>query len=71
MLAGALNQAASLLAVNARGAKFRLRREHYARPCERYGRMPLLAYLGDHLQLVHARENVEEFGVWQLQFLDR
>ena len=27
--------------------------------------------LGDHLQLVHARENVEEFRVRQLQFLNR
>ena len=51
MLAGAMNHAASLLATYAREAKFRLRREDYALPRERYGRMPLLAYFGDHLQL--------------------
>ena len=51
MLAGAMNHAASLLATYAREAKFRLRREDYALPRERYGRMPLLAYFGDHVQL--------------------
>ena len=51
MLAGAMNHAASLLATYARQAKFRLVREDYALPRERYGRMPLLAYFGDHLQL--------------------
>ena len=42
MLAGAMNHAASLLATYARETKFRLRREDYALPRERYGRMPLL-----------------------------
>ena len=51
MLAGAMNHAASLLATYARESKFRLRREDYALPRERYGRMPLLGYFGDHLQL--------------------
>ena len=31
-------------------APFRLRREDYALPRERYGRIPFLAYFGDHLQ---------------------
>ena len=51
MLSGALNHAASLLFTYAREAKFRLRREDYALPRERYGRVPLLAWAGDHLQL--------------------
>jgi len=51
MLAGAMNHAASLLATYAREAKFRLRREDYSLPRERYGRVPMLAYFGDHLQL--------------------
>ena len=50
MLAGTLNHAAALLATYAREAKFRLRREDYARPRERYGRIPVLAYFGYHLQ---------------------
>ena len=44
-------RATSLLANYAREAKFRLRREDYALPRERYGLLPLLAYAGDHLQL--------------------
>ena len=51
MLAGTMNHAASLLATYARESKFRLRREDYAMPGERYGRLPLLGYFGDHLQL--------------------
>ena len=51
MLAGYVNHAASLLATYAREAKFRLRREDYARPCKRYGRIAVLGYFGDHLQL--------------------
>ena len=51
MLAGAMNHAASLLATYAREGKFRLRREDYALPRERYGRMAALAYFGVHLQL--------------------
>ena len=51
MLAGKMNHAASLVTTYARETKFRLRREDYALPRERYGRMPILAYFGDHLQL--------------------
>ena len=51
MLAGAMNHASSLLATYAREAKYRLRREDYALPRERYGRIPGLAYFGDHMQL--------------------
>ena len=51
MLAGSMNHAASLLATYAREMKYRLRRENYALPCERFGRLPALAYFGDHLQL--------------------
>ena len=51
MLAGAMNHAASLLATYAREAKYRLRREDYALPRERYGRIPGLGYFGDHMQL--------------------
>ena len=51
MLAGAMNHATRLLATYAREAKFRLRREDYALPRERCGRIPLLAYFGDHMQL--------------------
>ena len=51
MLPGNMNHAASLLATYARESKFGLRREDYARPGERYGRMPLVAWCGDHLQL--------------------
>ena len=50
MLAGAMNHAASLLATYAREAKYRLRREDYALPRERYGRIPGLGYFGDHMQ---------------------
>ena len=51
MLPGVLNHAASLLATYARESKFRLRRENYAMPRERYGGIPCLGYFGDHLQL--------------------
>jgi hypothetical protein len=51
MLPGAMNHAASLLAAYARESQFCLRRQDYALPRERYGRMPLLGYFGDHLQL--------------------
>ena len=51
MLAGNMNHAASLVITYAREGKFHLRREDYALPRERYGRMPILAYFGDHLQL--------------------
>ena len=51
MLAGVMNHAASLLATYARETAFRLRRDDYALPHERYGRIPMLAYCGDHLQL--------------------
>ena len=51
MLAGILNHAASLLATYARESKFRLRRENYAMPRERYGGVPFFGYFGGHLQL--------------------
>ena len=51
MLAGSVIHAASLLATNAREAKFRLRREDCALPRERYGRVAVLGWAGDHLQL--------------------
>ena len=46
-----MNHAASLLATYARESKFRLRREDYALPRERYGRVPIVGWAGDHLQL--------------------
>ena len=50
--------------------------DHWAKmqAAERNGTLTLefeFLGLGDHLQLVHAGENVEEFGVRQLQFLNR
>ena len=51
MLAGSMNHAASLVATYAREYKFRLRRENYAMPRERYGGIPVLGFFGDHLQL--------------------
>ena len=45
MLAGAMNHAGSLLATYARESKFRLRREDYALPRERYGRIPFSSIL--------------------------
>ena len=51
MMAGTMNHAASLLATYARESKFRLRREDYARPHERFGRAAIVADAGDHLQL--------------------
>ena len=51
MIAGSMNHAASLLFTYAREGKCKLRREDYAQPRERYGRVPILAWAGDHLQL--------------------
>ena len=51
MIAGSMNHAASLLFTYAREGTYRLRREDYAQPRERYGRVPILAWAGDHLQL--------------------
>ena len=51
MMPGQINHAAALLATYAREAKFRLRREDYAKPRERAGRVPMLLDVGDHLQL--------------------
>ena len=51
MIAATLNHAGSLLATYAREAKFRLRREDYALPRERWGRIALKGWFGDHLQL--------------------
>ena len=46
-----MNHAASLLFTYAREGKCKLRLEDYAQPRERYGRVPILAGAGDHLQL--------------------
>ena len=51
MIAGSMNHAASLLFTYAREGTYRLRREDYAQPRERYGRVAILAWAGDHLQL--------------------
>ena len=51
MMAGTMNHAASLLATYARESRFRLRREDYAQPHERFGRAAIVADAGDHLQL--------------------
>ena len=48
---GQMNHAACLLATYAREGKFRLRREDYARPRERAGRVAVMLDSGDHLQL--------------------
>ena len=46
-----MNHAASLLFTCAREHTYRRRRGDYAQPRERYGRLPILAWAGDHLQL--------------------
>lgn len=51
MMAGQMNHALSLLITYAREAKFRLRREDYAKPRERAGRFPVMLDAGDQLQL--------------------
>ena len=51
MMPGQMNHAAALLATYARQSKFRLRREDYAKPRERAGRVPVMLDAGDHLQL--------------------
>jgi hypothetical protein len=51
MLPGQMNHAAALLATYARESEFRLRREDYAKPRERAGRVPVMLDAGDHLQL--------------------
>ena len=51
MVAGSMHHAASSLFTYAREGKCRVRREDYAQPRERYGRVAILAWAGDHLQL--------------------
>ena len=46
-----LNNAAALRTTYAREAKFQLDRNIYHKPQERYGRLAILTYAGDHLQL--------------------
>ena len=46
-----LNNAAALRTTYAREAKFKLDRNVYHKPQERYGRLAMLTYGGDHLQL--------------------
>ena len=46
-----LNHAASLRTTNAREAKYGLNRDMYYKREERWGRLPVVVYSGDHLQL--------------------
>ena len=48
---GELNHAASLRTTYAREAQYGLNRSSYSAPCERYGRIAILWYSQDHLQL--------------------
>ena len=50
-LQGEMNHAASLRTTYAREARHNLNRNAYYLPTERYGRIPVLTYSGDHLQL--------------------
>ena len=50
-LQGELNNAAALRTTYAREAKFNLNRNSYHAPQERYGRLAMVTYGGDHLQL--------------------
>jgi hypothetical protein len=50
-LQGELNHAASLRTTYAREARYGLNRNNYSGPLERYGRMAILWYSQDHLQL--------------------
>ena len=51
MSQGELNHAASLRTTYAREAKYGLNRNNYSSPQERYGRIPILWYSEDQLQL--------------------
>ena len=51
MLQGELNHAASLRTTYARESKHKLDRNNYSSPSERYGRIAILWYSQDHLQL--------------------
>ena len=51
MLQGELNHAAALRTTYAREATYRLDRSNYSSPKERYGRIAILWYSQDHLQL--------------------
>ena len=51
MMAGQMNHAGSLLATYARESEYRLVREDYAKPRERWGRVATMLDAGDHLQL--------------------
>ena len=46
-----LNHAAAVRTTYAREAKFNLNRNSYHTPQERYGRLAIISYAGDHLQL--------------------
>ena len=50
-LQGSMNHAAALRATYGRQAKYNLNMYDYAMPKERWGRIALLLYCGDHLQL--------------------
>jgi len=51
MLLAVLNHAGALRSTYAREARYKLKREDYAMKHERFGRMAVLLYAGDHLQL--------------------
>ena len=50
-LQGELNHAGALRTTYAREAKYGLNRDVYYKPQERWGRLPVVVYSGDHLQL--------------------
>ena len=50
-LQGELNHAGALRTTYAREAKYRLNKDVYFKPQERWGRLPVVVYSGDHLQL--------------------
>jgi hypothetical protein len=50
-LQGELNHAGALRTTYAREAKYGLNKDVYFKPQERYGRLPVVVYSGDHLQL--------------------
>ena len=57
-----MNHAGSLLTTYAREATNRLRREDYALPRERHGRLAVLGYCGDHLQFPPVPNNKSLFA---------
>ena len=62
MMAGQMNHAGSLLATYARESEYRLVREDYAKPRERWGRVATMLDAGDHLQLPPVLKNNSVFA---------